>query len=115
MKSRATGEKGNQRIAPPAQTTGARRDADPPQPTAYPACLYDIMLWMLLGNARREAARLVFGYEREGGSRRQAIEGFTDQIRTVPERKTPQIDFRRVRHAGHVLGKRSALLLVTSI
>jgi hypothetical protein len=73
------------------------------------------MLGMLLGDTRRETAGLVFGDKRKGRTSRQAVESFADEIRTVPEWKTPKIDFRRARHAGHVLGKRSALLLRTSI
>ena len=41
----------------------------------------------VLSDARRERSRFVFGYEGKRGSRWKTVEGFADEVRTLPGRK----------------------------
>ena len=64
----------------------------------------------LLTDPHGQCPRFVLGDERKRASRRETVESFADLVGAFPRRESPQINFRRLCHARHVLGALSALL-----
>ena len=81
-----------------------------PDPACDTAGFDDETVGAVLRYACRERPRLVLHDQGKRGSRREAIQCFADVIRTLPRGKTTQVNFSRLCHDSHVLGKLSALL-----
>ena len=81
-----------------------------PHPARDAARFHDKAIRPLLADARGQRSRFVLGYEGKRASRRETVERFADLVGAFPRRESPQINFRRLCHAGHVLAGVSALL-----
>ena len=107
---RAAPQKMRQRVAF-AFAPLLRGQANPPDSARHAPRFDDESVRPFLRDASGQAAGLVLGDERQGGAGRKSIEGLADEVGSVPNGQAPEVDFRRIRHAGHVLAERSALLL----
>jgi len=81
-----------------------------PHPAGDAARFHDEAIRPLLTDARGQRSRFVLSNEGKRASRRETIESFADLVGAFPRRESPQINFRRLCHAGHVLAGVSALL-----
>ena len=93
-----------------AFSTSKRASGHCPNAATDATRLDDEAVRTILGHAGREGSRLGVCYEGERPSGWKTVESFTDQIGTVPNGKTPKVDFGRLYHSRHVLAGPSALL-----